>query len=241
MTISKKQNTNLGKQTLGPIVEPTPRWIRVKVGGQIIANSRNALLHRQYGGAGKLPTYYFPKEDVNHDVLMVSKDTSDTGGIQFFNIITNDSELIDSAWSYIDPPAELAELKNYYSFEWNSMDAWYEEEEQIFVHARDPYSRVDVLKSSRHVCIKIGDKSVADTHRPYLLFETGLPTRFYIPKDDVNMHYLIPTELQTQCPYKGIARYWSIDTGDQILKKLCLELPGTDHGMSKNKRSALLL
>src|SRR5258708_40364071 len=88
------------------------------------------------------------------------------------------------------------------------MDAWYEEEEQIFEHPRDPYHRVDVVQSSRHIRIEIGDQTVAESRRPRLLFETGLPTRYYLPVEDVRMDLLEPTETTSVCPYKGQASYW---------------------------------
>jgi uncharacterized protein (DUF427 family) len=86
----------------------------------------------------------------------------------------------------------------------------------VFVHARDPHKRVDVVASSRYVRVVIAGETVAETRRPYLLFETGLPTRYYIPREDVRMDLLEPAGLQTRCPYKGIASYWSVRIGDHI-------------------------
>jgi len=100
------------------------------------------------------------------------------------------------------------------------MEGWYEEAEQIFVHARDPHKRVDVLASSRHLRVVIGGETVAETDRPFLLFETGLPTRFYIPQEDVRMEQLEPTSLTTRCPYKGVARYWSARIGDKVVRNV---------------------
>jgi len=96
------------------------------------------------------------------------------------------------------------------------MDAWYEEEDEVFVHARDPHKRVDVLQSSRHVVVSVGGTVLADSRRPCLLFETGLPTRYYIPPDDVRMDLLRPSEKHTQCPYKGTASYLSSETEEDI-------------------------
>ena len=95
------------------------------------------------------------------------------------------------------------------------MDAWYEEDEQVFVHPRGPYKRVDVLKSSRHVQVLVDGEKVADTRRPRLLFETGLPTRFYFPREDVRTEILIPSSTTTRCPYKGTASYYSVRIGDR--------------------------
>jgi uncharacterized protein (DUF427 family) len=83
-------------------------------------------------------------------------------------------------WGYDEPPKDSLDLSPYVAFYWHKMDAWYEEDQQVFVHARDPYVRVDVLPSSRRVEVFIGDTLVADTARPRLLFETSLPVRYYV-------------------------------------------------------------
>jgi uncharacterized protein (DUF427 family) len=96
------------------------------------------------------------------------------------------------------------------------MDAWFEEDEEIFVHPRDPATRVQILPSSRHVTIEVDGVTVADTSHPTLLYETHLPRRTYIPKVDVRMDLLTPTSSTTRCPYKGSARYWSLPGNDDI-------------------------
>jgi uncharacterized protein (DUF427 family) len=124
------------------------------------------------------------------------------------------------AWSYPDPPPKYAALKNYLAFVWHKMDHWYEEEEEVFVHPRDPYKRVDSMPSSRHVRVVVNGVTIAETRRPTLLFETGLPTRYYIPPEDVRMELLEPSRSTTRCPYKGIASYWSVKAGDQVFRNL---------------------
>ena len=104
----------------------------------------------------------------------------------------------------------LEEIEGHISFRWRAMDAWFEEDEQVYVHPRDPYTRVDILQSSRHVRVEIDGETVADTHQPRLLFETGLPVRYYIPKTDVRMDLLEATDTETACPYKGTANYYSV-------------------------------
>ena len=86
----------------------------------------------------------------------------------------------------------------------------------MFVYARDPYHRIDVLASSRPVRVVIGGETVAETRRPYLLFETSLPTRYYIPAEDVRMDLLEPGSLKTRCPYKGVASYWLVKLGERV-------------------------
>lgn len=138
-------------------------------------------------------------------------------GKRFWTIELNGQRIPDAAWTFVDPPEHLSALKDRLTFSWETLE-WYEEEERVFVHARDPHKRVDVLASSRHVQVLFADQIVADTHRPYLLFETHLPTRYYIPEADVRTEYLHETSHTTQCPYKGQARYWSVKVGDQTLE-----------------------
>lgn len=146
-----------------------------------------------------------------------SKITADK---EYFDLKVGDKVAENAAWLYRDPPENLKALKGYYSFEWNAMDGWFEEEEEIYMHARDPYKRVDVMPSSRHVQVFINGLMVADTHRPSLLFETNLPTRFYIPQEDIRMDLLQPETTHTICPYKGVASYWSVQSGDTFKKDI---------------------
>ena len=116
----------------------------------------------------------------------------------------------------LTPLPEAAGLKEHLSFKWNKMDAWYEENEQVYVHARDPYKRIDVIHSTRHVQVVVGGEVIAESHKPALLFETGLLTRYYLPKLDVRMDLLLPSDTATRCPYKGEAHYYSAVAGDHV-------------------------
>jgi uncharacterized protein (DUF427 family) len=102
---------------------------------------------------------------------------------------------------------------------------WFEEDEEIFVHPRNPTTRIDVLDSSRHVQVVVDGVTVADSHRPRLLFETGLPTRYYLPKVDVRMELLEPTDSESACPYKGTARYWSVRIGEHLHEDFAWSYP----------------
>ncbi|WP_456858202.1 DUF427 domain-containing protein [Geodermatophilus sp. SYSU D00691] len=96
-------------------------------------------------------------------------------------------------------------------FDWDALDAWYEEDEQVFVHPRNPYVRVDALRSHRHVRVALDGHLLADTSTPVLLFETGLPTRCYIDRTDVTLAELSASPTITACPYKGVTSdYWSL-------------------------------
>jgi uncharacterized protein (DUF427 family) len=111
------------------------------------------------------------------------------------------------------------------TFPWDGDVDWYEEDEQVHVHARDPHSRVDVLRSTRHVVVEFDGQVVADSTRPSLLFETWLPTRYYIPADDVRMDLLEPSATSSSCPYKGTARYWSARIGGRLAPDIVWSYP----------------
>ena len=105
------------------------------------------------------------------------------------------------------------------------MDHWYEEDEEVFVHPRDPKVRLDILDSSRPMQVTVSGQVVADSNKARLLFETGLPTRYYLPQDDVRLDFLQPSDLHTSCPYKGTANYWHVKLGNEVFKDLVWSYP----------------
>ena len=121
------------------------------------------------------------------------------------------------------------------------MDRWLEEDEEVFVHARDPQKRVDITMSNREVEVVLGGETVARSSGAMFLFETDLPTRYYLPADDVRMDLLTPSDIRTQCPYKGEAVYWNAIIGGRHLGGHCLELPRTGRGIGSYPRPALFL
>jgi uncharacterized protein (DUF427 family) len=112
---------------------------------------------------------------------------------------------------YEDSPIE--QLRELIRLEWDAMDAWFEEDEEVFTHPRDPYTRIDILASSRHVRVEVDGVSVAESTGPRLLFETGLPVRYYLPKTHVRMDLLELTDSVTHCPYKGRAQSFAVRVG----------------------------
>ena len=118
------------------------------------------------------------------------------------------------------PPAGAEALAGHVHLDWDAMDAWFEEDEEVYVHPRNPYTRVDILTSSRHVVVIAGDEVMADSHKPTLLFETGLPVRFYLPPPDVRLDRLHPSPSTSRCPYKGTATYWSVEAGGETFPDL---------------------
>jgi uncharacterized protein (DUF427 family) len=197
--------------------EPSPRWVRVRFAGQIVADSKRVMLLRE---PGRLPVYYFPREDVRPEILVPASHVTpcaDRGTAACWTVRVGDQAAEHAAWGYPDPlPPELR-LRGYVAFEWPKMEAWFEEDDEVYVHARDPYKRVDVLHSSRHVRVIVAGELVAETRRPSLLFETGLPTRYYIPRADVRSDLLVPTETETRCPYKGVASYYAVQVGAAVV------------------------
>ena len=199
-------------------ISKSPRHVRVVFGGKTIADSKRAKLLRE---DSILPVYYFPALDVRADLMAPSVHKTQCpykGEASYWLLKAANKMAENAAWSYGNPLPEASALKDHYAFEWNKMDAWYEEDEEIFVHPRDPFKRVDVLPSKRHVRIVIDGETVADTHRPRLLFETNHPVRYYIPQEDVRMDLLIESPTKSRCPYKGPASYWSVKIGDQLFE-----------------------
>jgi uncharacterized protein (DUF427 family) len=200
--------------------EVSPRRVRIVFGGATLADSKRAVLLRE---AKRLPIYYFPQQDIRMEFMQPSgrrAQDEHKGEAMYWTIRSDSKTAENAAWSYADPPADCAAIKDHFAFEWNAVDAWYEEEEEIFVHARDPYKRVDAIRSARHVQIFVAGETIADTRRPTLVFETNHPVRYYIPLEDIRRDRLIASDTASRCPYKGIASYWSVKAGDEILSDL---------------------
>jgi uncharacterized protein (DUF427 family) len=195
--------------------EDSPRRIRGILAGETVVDSRHAkLLHEQR----HLPVYYFPREEVRMDQLEPSATRTHCpfkGDASYWSVRVGDRFVEDAAWTYPEPIDDAPPLAGFIAFHWDKLDSWLEEDEPAIVHARDPYHRVDVLDTSRHVVVRIGGEVIADTRRARVLFETGLPPRWYIPPEDVRRDALEESDSRTGCAYKGFAGYWSVDAGGQ--------------------------
>ncbi len=196
-----------------PFVEPTTRRIRVRLGDGLVADSTRAQLLVQYRPGG-LPTYYLPQDDVRPGVLIDETTASD--GATAWAVSVDGHRVEAAAWTHPAPQGPMAALVGHVTFSWQQLD-WYEEDEPVVVHARDPHKRVDTLRSSRRVQVLVAGQQVADSVRPLLLFETHLPTRYYLPFEDVRTDLLTGSDTVTVCPYKGQARYWSLRVGDTVV------------------------
>lgn len=194
-------------------VEPTQKRIRTQIGGVTIADSSNVLMVWE---VPYFPTYYFPPSDVRLDLLTDSGETnrSPSRGTATLHDVSVGERTVEHA-ARVWNEAAIDEVSEYVSFNWASMDGWFEEDEEVYVHARDPFTRIDILQSSRSIRVEIDGVIVAETDKARILFETGLPARYYMPKTDVHFEYLTATDTVTSCPYKGHARYWSITLDGQ--------------------------
>jgi uncharacterized protein (DUF427 family) len=194
-------------------MEPCLKRVRVEVGGETIADSRRTLLVSE---SGHQPVYYFPPEDVRADVLESSDRHTrcpKKGEASYHTIRAGDKVVENGAWYYPEPLEGAAPITGLIAFYWDRMDHWFEESEEVFVHPRDPYHRVDVLPSSRRIRISLDGEVLAETDQAMALFESNLPIRWYVPREDVTAE-LEPTDTQTRCPYKGIASYYAVRRGN---------------------------
>jgi uncharacterized protein (DUF427 family) len=201
-------------------ISDSPRHVRVFFGGETIADSKRVKLLRE---ADVLPVYYFPQADVRMDLLAPTAQKSRCpykGEASYWTAKASGKVAEDAAWSYEEPLAEATAIKGHVAFYWNQMDKWYEEDEEVFVHPRDPYKRVDVLPSKRHIRVVIDGTIVAETRRPRLLFETNHPVRYYILQEDVRTDLVVQSATKSRCPYKGPASYWSVKIGDQFFEDM---------------------
>jgi len=188
-------------------VHPCAKRVRVMFNGHTLADSRRTRLLLE---TGRPAVYYFPEADVTDQWLRPSDRHTrcpHKGEAHYRSLVDGERIAENALWSY----PEVEALAGTVAFEWDAMDAWFEEDEEVYVHARDPHVRIDALPSSRHVKIVVAGTTVAETRHPVLLFETGLRTRHYLPKVDVRLDLLRPSATISRCPYKGEARYHTLN------------------------------
>ena len=216
------------------IAAPEPRWItspkrlRVFFGGAPVVDSARANLFR----GGGPPVYYFPKDDVQPGALAATArtETNARGTMSLFDVRVGERIAQGAAWEYTEPAGDVPFLTGMLAFRWNAMDAWYEEEEEVFVHAKDPFKRIETLRSNRRVEVYATGGKVADSSSSVVLIEPGHPLRYYLPKMDVRMDLLRLTPTESRCPYKGKANYYSVETESGLLEDAawCYKYPTTE-------------
>jgi uncharacterized protein (DUF427 family) len=199
-------------------VEQGAKRVRAYLGGRVVVDTMRPWLVWE---VPYYPAYYFPVQDVRTDLLVPSATVTHTpsrGDAQHFTIKAGGKTAEDAALRYVESP--IAELRDLIRLDWDSMDGWFEEDEEVYTHPRDPYTRVDILPTSRQVRVELDGVVLAESTNARVLFETGLPPRWYIPKTDVRMELLAPTGTATHCPYKGQAQYWAVRVGDRLVEDL---------------------
>jgi uncharacterized protein (DUF427 family) len=196
-------------------VERGQKRVRGILGGQLVFDTRAPVLVWE---VPYYPAYYVPRRDVRATLVPTARrgGSPSRGEAEYFDVEVPGRTAREAAWHY--PRSPLEELRDLVRFEWKALDEWLEEDEPVYVHPRDPYRRVDILASSRHVEVVVNGVKVADSRQPRILFETGLPPRYYLPLADVRLDLLVPSDGTTQCPYKGTASYWSLRLEGQLLK-----------------------
>ncbi|HEY8473835.1 MAG TPA: DUF427 domain-containing protein [Natronosporangium sp.] len=196
--------------------------MRAFLGGQLVADSYQPWLVWE---VPYYPAYYLPIKDVRAELVPTGRAerSPSRGDGTVYTVRVGGSEAVDAALRYEDSP--IPELRDLVRLDWDAMDAWFEEDEEVFTHPRSPYHRIDILDSSRHVRIEVAGVTVAESSRPRVLFETNLPPRFYLPKPDLRLDLLEPSDHRTRCPYKGEARYYSVRIGDTLHPNLAWYYP----------------
>lgn len=196
---------------------PFPRRVRAVFAGRTVLDSvRGTLLHE----TGLLPQLYVPWDDVDADVLAESDHGTYCpfkGHARYRSLQVAGRTAENALWYYPDPIPEARWLTGLVAVYSDRVDAWFDEDEEVSGHLRDPYHRVDVRPTSREVRVVAGGAEVAATRHAMLLSETGLPNRFYVPRRDVRPEYLRPSATHTVCPYKGRASYYSLRVGDTFV------------------------
>ena len=195
-------------------IEPVPRRIRGQLDGATVFDTTDAVYVWEWP---KYPQYYIPFEDVDKS-LLVDEDHPERlkrGSAKRYGIKAG--ELARPGVAHLFAGDKVEALRGLVRFDWAALDAWYEEDEQVYVHPRDPYTRVDALRSTRAVRVELDGVVLARSISPVMVFETGLPTRYYLNPTEVHFEHLRESPTASACPYKGeTTGYWSATIGDAV-------------------------
>jgi uncharacterized protein (DUF427 family) len=189
-------------------VEQGQKRVRAFLNGELVADTIRPLLVWE---SPYYPAYYLPASDIRAKLVASgeSEHSPSRGTAEVLDVVTGAGTAAKAGRRYTDSPFE--ELRDAVRLDWDSMTEWFEEDEPVYVHPRNPYARVDILASSRHIRVEVDGVTVAESRSPRILYETYLPPRYYLPITDVRMDLLRPSDTETRCPYKGTATYWSIE------------------------------
>lgn len=206
-------------------LDPLPYRVRALIAGETVLDSdRASLLHE----TGHLPVIYAPLADYRADLLAPSSTTTHCpykGDARYHHVRVGDRERPDAIWSYPEPLASAHWLAPLAALRFDAADTWFCEDAEINGHARDPYHRIDLFPTSRHVRIAIDGVELASSTGALMLCETGLPRRFYLPADDVVCDLFEPSAKHTRCAYKGVASYRTARIGDRVVPDIAWSYP----------------
>jgi len=198
--------------------EPVPRRIRGVLAGRTVLDT---LAARYVWESVKYPQYYVPLTDVAADVLVDERHEQKLrfGRAHRHGLAVGDVTRPGAVRVYAADADDA--VAGRVRIDWDALDAWFEEDEQVFVHPRSPYVRVDALRSSRRVRVELDGVVLAESNAPVMVFETGLPPRCYLDRTRLNTDVLVPSTTTTACPYKGVtSAYWSVRIGDTTREDL---------------------
>ena len=203
----------MAEQSRGRVrAEKGAKRVRAYLGGELVADTRSPLLVWE---VPYYPAYYLPAEDLKAELVATgdSAHSPSRGDAPVFDVKVSRATASAAAQRYDASPIEA--LNGHVRLTWDAF-SWFEEDEPVFVHPRNPYTRIDILGSSRHVRIAVDGVTVAESTQPRVLFETGLPPRYYLPMTDVRQDLLQASSTQTHCPYKGTASYYSVEVAGHV-------------------------
>jgi uncharacterized protein (DUF427 family) len=189
-------------------VEAGTKRVRAYLAGRVVVDTVRPVLVWE---VPYYPAYYLPRADVRARLVPTGaqRHSPSRGEGLVHDVYVDGASAPDAA--LLHPESPIEPLRELVRFEWAAMDEWLEEDEPVYTHPRDPYTRVDILASSRHVQVEVAGTVVADSRSPRILVETGLPPRYYLPLQDVRMDLLRPSDTRTGCPYKGTASYFHLE------------------------------
>jgi uncharacterized protein (DUF427 family) len=208
---------------------PEAKRIRAAAGGRTVIDSTRARV--VWEPRRVVPSFAVPTDDLDASLVATDAEPADGGpaatgdesGALFpgtgFTVHTTAGSSLDISTGETTLPAAAfepadADFDGYVIVDFDAFDEWREEDEVLVGHARDPFKTVDTRHSARRVTVDIAGVTVADSTSSVMLFETYLPTRYYLPREDVRMDLLTPSPSTSVCAYKGRARYWSARVGD---------------------------
>ena len=217
-------------KTHGPTSFPVPdraafahpwgRRLRALFGGETVFDTERAMVLHE---TGKLPSHWIPREDVNEDLLRATG--TDPDHATSWDVVVGDRVAERAVKAHRPHGADAPDLSDHLTVTFGAMDRWFDEDDPVYAHLKDPYHRVDVRSSSRHVVVRQNGQTIAESHRPALLFETGLPTMYYLPFADVRLEFLSLSATISECPYKGDGQHWHLAIDGQRTEDAAWSLP----------------